>query len=54
MLWNNFEADDECMAMVRDVDAALQQGGLTYDKVLKVFNDDFSSKWCERVYNQDA
>ena len=54
VLWNNFEADDECMAMVRDVDAALQQGGLTYDKVLKVFNDDFSSKWCERVYNQDA
>ena len=54
VLWNNFEADDECMAMVREVDAALQQGGLTYDKVLKVFNDDFSSKWCERVYNQDA
>lgn len=54
VLWNNFEADDECMGMVREVDAALQQGGLTYDKVLKVFNDDFSSKWCERVYNQDA
>lgn len=54
VLWNNFEADEECMNMVRDVDAALQQGGLTYEKVLKVFNNDFSSKWCERVYNQDA
>ena len=54
MLWNNFEADDECMEMVREVDAALQQGGLTYEKVLSVFNDDFSGKWCERVYNQDA
>ena len=54
VLWNNFEADEECMSMVRDVDSALQQGGLTYDKVLSVFNDDFSAKWCERVYNQDA
>ena len=54
VLWNNFEADDECMEMVREVDAALQQGGLTYEKVLSVFNDDFSGKWCERVYNQDA
>lgn len=53
-LWNSLEADAEFMQIVREVDAALYNAGLTYAQVVKEFDDRQSSKWCERVYNKDA
>lgn len=53
-LWNNLEADDEFMRIVADIDAALYQAGLNYDKVCDMFDVQQAGKWCERVFNQDA
>lgn len=53
-LWNNFEADDEFMKIVAEVDNALYTAGLTYAKVTDMFDNQQAGKWCERVYNQDA
>lgn len=53
-LWNCLEADAEFMQIVREVDAALYNAGLTYAGVVQEFDDNQSSKWCERVYNRDA
>lgn len=53
-LWNSLEADAEFMQIVREVDAALYNAGLTYAEVIREFDDRQSSKWCERVYNRDA
>lgn len=53
-LWNLLEADQEFLDIVSIVDNALYTSGLSYDKVIKVFNDEQASKWVERVYNQDA
>ena len=54
VLWNNFEADPECMAMAARIDAALYSAGLTYDSAIEMFNDLQSGKWAESIYNQDA
>lgn len=53
-LWNMLEADDEFMSIVSDVDNALYQSGLRYSDVIHMFDDEQSSKWCERIYNRDA
>lgn len=53
-LWNMLEADEEFMSIVREVDNALYIAGLSYDKVIDVFDNKQSNKWCERIYNQDA
>ena len=53
-LWNNMEADEEFMAIVVEVDQALYTAGLKYSEVINMFDNQQSSKWCERVYNQDA
>ena len=53
-MWNRLEADAEFMDIVSIVDNALYSAGLRYDEVMKVFNDEQSDKWAERVYNQDA
>ena len=53
-LWNNFEADPECMALAKSIDSALYSAGLTYENVLNVFNTLQAGKWCESIYNQDA
>lgn len=50
-LWNCFEADPECMKLVREADSALTAVAYSYDKVLKVFDHDQADKWCERIYN---
>ena len=54
VLWNNFEVDPECMAMVRTIDSALVGGGLTYAEMIKMFNEEQAGKWAEKVYNKDA
>ena len=53
-LWNNMEADAEFMAIVAKVDDALYTAGLKYSEVIKMFDDEQSAKWSERVYNLDA
>lgn len=53
-LWNNLEADDEFMRIVSEVDNALYIAGLSYEKVIDMFDNKQAGKWCERVYNQDA
>lgn len=53
-LWNNLEADAEFMGIVQRIDSALYNAGLTYANVIKMFDEEQSAKWCERVYNQDA
>lgn len=53
-LWNNLEADDEFMRIVSEVDNALYIAGLTYAKTVDMFDNKQASKWCERIYNQDA
>lgn len=54
VLWNNLEADTEFMQIVQVVDAALYNAGLTYANVIKMFDEEQSAKWCERIYNRDA
>ena len=53
-LWNYLEADAEFMQIVQVVDSALYNVGLTYANVIKMFDQQQSAKWCERVYNRDA
>lgn len=53
-LWNMLEADTEFMQIVAEVDSALYTAGLSYANVIKIFDDEQSDKWCERVYNQDS
>ena len=53
-LWNMLEDDEEFMSIVRQVDEALYIGGLRYDNVIKMFDDNQTGKWVERVYNQDS
>lgn len=53
-LWNLLEADNEFMAIVRQVDEALYVAGLRYDNVIAMFDEEQAGKWVERVYNQDA
>jgi hypothetical protein len=53
-LWNNMEADDEFMRVVQEVDQALYTAGLSYANTIRMFDQEQSAKWCERVYNRDA
>ena len=36
------------------VDNAMYMAGLSYNNVIKMFNEQQADKWCERIYNQDA
>ena len=54
VLWNLLEADAEFMTIVRKVDDALYTNGLSYDRVIDVFDDKQAGCWNERVYNRDA
>lgn len=53
-LWNLLEKDEEFMAIVKIVDNALYSAGLSYDEVIKMFDDNQANKWVERVYNRDS
>lgn len=53
VLWNNLEADTEFMNIVKQVDQALFNAGLTYPEVIKMFNNEQSGKWSERLHNYD-
>ena len=53
-LWNNLEADSEFMSVVSKVYDALYIAGLSYEKVIDMFDNQQMAKWCERVYNKDT
>lgn len=53
VLWNNLEADDEFMAIVREVDNALYSGGMTYKSVMNTFDAKQRDIWPERVFNSN-
>ena len=53
VLWNNLEADSEFMNIVKIVDQALFDAGLTYPNVINMFNVEQSGKWSERLHNYD-
>ena len=54
VLWNMLEGDAEFMQIVKEVDNALYTNGLSYDRVARIFNEEQSDRWNERIYNQDA
>lgn len=50
-LWNNLEADDEFMRMVRDLDNSMSNYGLNYENMVTEFDTKQTEMWCERIYN---
>ena len=54
VLWNMFEADEEFMQIVKDVDNALYSAGISYNECIRTFDEEQAAKWVERVYNQDS
>ena len=54
VLWNNLECDTEFMEIVKKVDSALHDAGLTYSEVINMFENEQTLKWCEKVCNTDA
>ena len=53
VLWNNLEADDEFMDIVRIVDYAIYSGGMTYKSVINMFDVKQRNVWPERVFNSN-
>lgn len=54
VLWNMLRGDATFMQLVSDVDYALTKAGYNLAGMLHYFDELQSSKWCERIYNQDA
>ena len=54
VLWNCFEADSECMALARQIDEVLFAAGFTYEAICRMFDEEQSGKWCERIYNANG
>ena len=54
VLWNNLECDDEFMEIVKVVDSALHEAGLTYSAIVNMYENEQTLKWCEKVCNMDA
>ena len=54
VLWNVFEADEECMALARQIDDRLFTAGMNYENVCEMFDNEQSGKWCERIYNENG
>lgn len=53
-LWNNLEKDEEFMRIVRSLDNAMYSAGLTYKEVMRIFDEEQTDKWCERIYNSNG
>lgn len=53
-LWNNLEADEEFMRVVRAVDTALYGAGMTYENVVDMFDNKQSGQWGQRLYNENS
>lgn len=54
VLWNNLEADADFMAIVKIVDQALYNVGLTYANAIDMYNNKQSKSWSERLHNLDS
>jgi len=53
VLWNNLESDDEFMEIVRKMDGAIYNAGMSYANVIDMFNIKQSASWAERTHNED-
>ena len=53
VLWNNLEADAEFMEIVKKIDRALYDAGMSYASVIDMFNNKQSAMWAERTHNED-
>ena len=54
-LFDALEAWDEwANVVVPKVADALFSAGLTYDNIVKMFDEDYASKWCEIMYNESG
>lgn len=51
-LWNLLEANSGFMDKVKVIDQSLYSAGLTYENVIKMFNEDQAGKWSEVIYNK--
>ncbi len=52
-IWDAFEAWPYWMnILVPKVSQALYDAGLTYNNVIKMFDDEYQNKWCEILYNE--
>lgn len=55
ILWDCLEAWDVWRdEIVPEVAQALYEGGLTYEKITEVFDDEFVNKWSEIIYNESG
>lgn len=54
-LWDALEAWPEWInEIVPKVADALYNAGLTYDNIVKMFDDNYANTWCEIMYNQSG
>lgn len=53
-LWNLLEGCAEFMHTVQIVDQSLYEAGISYENCCRVFDEEQSDKWCERIYNQNG
>ncbi len=53
VLWNNIETcfPDEIAAMYQDMRS---KGQISYEKTMKMLNEEQAGKWCEAIYNADG
>ena len=52
-MWDCLEAwDDWANKIVPEVAEALYNAGLSYDNVIKMFDNNYSDKWAESLYNE--
>lgn len=54
VLWKCFEADTECTNLAKIIDQALYSAGMRYDTICQMFDDNQSSQWCQRIYNENG
>jgi len=55
ILWDCLEAWDVWTdEIVPEVAQALYEGGLTYEKITEIFDDEFVNKWSEIIYNESG
>lgn len=53
-LWDALEAWPAWQAIVKKVADALYRAGLTYNKCIEMFDDNYASKWAETIYNESG
>lgn len=55
VLWDCLEGWDEwANVIVPNVAQALYEAGLTYDNIIKMFDEEYAEKWSETMYNESG